>query len=71
VENKLVHMRKVPLGPDFGQQIGGISDAGEKELIVTSPPDFVREGAQVTIAAPPVEIACGGAAGHSEYAAKK
>jgi hypothetical protein len=55
VENNTVHMRKVVLGRDFSQQIEAISGVGEKELIVTNPPDFVRGGAQVTIAVPPPE----------------
>jgi hypothetical protein len=40
------------LGRDFGQQIEIVSGVAEKDLIVTNPPDFVREGAQVTIALP-------------------
>lgn len=55
VENNTVHMRKVVLGRDFGQQIEVVSGVAEKDLIVTNPPDFVREGAQVTIAAPAAE----------------
>ena len=51
VHNNTVHMRQVVLGRDFGQQIEVISGLEEKDLIVTSPPDFVREGVQVTIAA--------------------
>jgi RND family efflux transporter MFP subunit len=52
VENNTIKMRKVVLGRDFGQQIEVISGVQEKEMIVTNPPDSVRDGAPVNVAAP-------------------
>jgi RND family efflux transporter MFP subunit len=50
VENNTVKMRKLLLGRDFGQQIEVISGLAENELIVTNPPDTMREGVQVKVA---------------------
>jgi len=52
VENNTIKMRKVVLGRDFGQQIEVVSGVQEKEMIVTNPPDSVREGTQVNVAVP-------------------
>jgi RND family efflux transporter MFP subunit len=52
VANDVVHMRKVTLGRDFGQQIEIIAGLDEKEQIVTNPPDFLREGVAVKAMAP-------------------
>jgi hypothetical protein len=55
VENNTIRMRKVVLGRDFGQQIEIVSGIQEKEMIVTNPPDSMREGTQVNVAAPAAE----------------
>jgi RND family efflux transporter MFP subunit len=47
VANDIVHMRKVTLGRDFGQQVEIVAGLEEKEQIVTNPPDFLREGVAV------------------------
>ena len=52
VANDTVHIRKVKLGRDFGQQIEIIAGLEEKEQIVTNPPDFLREGVAVKAMAP-------------------
>jgi len=52
VANDTVHIRKVKLGRDFGQQIEIITGLEEKEQIVTNPPDFLREGVAVKAMAP-------------------
>jgi len=52
VANDVVHMRKVTLGRDFGQQIEIIAGLDEKEQVVTNPPDFLREGVAVKAIAP-------------------
>jgi RND family efflux transporter MFP subunit len=52
VDNDTVHIRKVTLGRDFGQQIEIIAGLNEKEQIVTNPPDFLREGVAVKAMAP-------------------
>src|SRR6266404_9620465 len=52
VANDVVHMRKVSLGRDFGQQIEIIAGLDEKEQVVTNPPDFLREGVAVKAIAP-------------------
>jgi membrane fusion protein (multidrug efflux system) len=46
-------MRKIVLGRDFGQQIEVISGLNENELVVTNPPDSMRDGAQVKVAPAP------------------
>ncbi|HVY04508.1 MAG TPA: efflux RND transporter periplasmic adaptor subunit [Burkholderiales bacterium] len=53
VADNVIHIRKVTLGRDFGQQIEIITGLNEKELIVTNPPDFLREGVAVKLAPPP------------------
>ena len=50
VQNNKVQMRKIVLGRDFGQQIEVISGLNENELVVTNPPDSMRDGAQVKVA---------------------
>jgi RND family efflux transporter MFP subunit len=50
VADNVIHIRKVTLGRDFGLQIEIIAGLNEKEMIVTNPPDFLREGVQVKIA---------------------
>jgi RND family efflux transporter MFP subunit len=50
IQNNTVHVRKIILGRDFGQQIEVLSGVAENELIVTNPTDAMREGAQVKIA---------------------
>lgn len=52
VQNNTVHMRKIVLGRDFGQQFEVISGLQENEQIVTNPPDGMREGAQVKVVQP-------------------
>jgi RND family efflux transporter MFP subunit len=52
VASDVVHMRKVTLGRDFGQQIEIIAGLDEKEQVVTNPPDFLREGVVVKTIAP-------------------
>lgn len=52
VADNTVHMRKVTLGRDFGQQIEIIAGLDEKDLVVTNPPDFLREGVTVKIQTP-------------------
>jgi len=52
VASDVVHMRKVTLGRDFGQQIEIIAGLDEKEQVVTNPPDFLREGVVVKAIAP-------------------
>jgi membrane fusion protein, multidrug efflux system len=52
VANDVVHMRKVTLGRDFGQQIEIIAGLDEKDQIVTNPPDSLREGVVVNAIAP-------------------
>ncbi len=52
VANDVVHIRKVTLGRDFGQQIEIIAGLDEKEQIVTNPPDSLREGVVVKAMAP-------------------
>jgi len=47
VANDVIHIRKVTLGRDFGQQVEIIAGLEEKEQIVTNPPDFLREGVAV------------------------
>jgi RND family efflux transporter MFP subunit len=47
VADNVIHIRKVTLGRDFGQQIEIIAGLEEKEQIVTNPPDFLREGVAV------------------------
>ena len=49
VENNTVQVRKLMLGRDFGREIEVISGVTDKDLIVTNPPDFVREGTQAPI----------------------
>jgi RND family efflux transporter MFP subunit len=53
VADNVIHIRKVTLGRDFGQQIEVIAGLNEKEMIVTNPPDFLREGVPVKLAPPP------------------
>jgi RND family efflux transporter MFP subunit len=52
VADNVIHIRKVTLGRDFGQQIEVIAGLEEKEQIVTNPPDFLREGVPVKAMAP-------------------
>lgn len=52
VVDNTVHIRKVTLGRDFGQQIEIIAGLNEKDLVVTNPPDFLREGVAVKIQTP-------------------
>jgi RND family efflux transporter MFP subunit len=52
VANDVVHMRKVTLGRDFGQQVEIIAGLDEKDQVVTNPPDFLREGVVVKAIAP-------------------
>ncbi|HKB82765.1 MAG TPA: efflux RND transporter periplasmic adaptor subunit [Burkholderiales bacterium] len=52
VDNDVIHIRKVTLGRDFGQQVEIIAGLNEKEQIVTNPPDFLREGVAVKATAP-------------------
>lgn len=52
VQNGTVHMRKIALGRDFGQQIEILSGLNENEAVVTNPTDAMREGAQVIVAKP-------------------
>jgi len=62
VAENVIHIRKVTLGRDFGQQIEVIAGLNEKEMIVTNPPDFLREGVPVRLAPPPAPPATAAAA---------
>ncbi len=55
VQNGTVHMKKIALGRDFGQQIEVLSGLGENESVVTNPTDSMREGTQVNVAKPAPE----------------
>src|SRR5258708_3978725 len=57
VADNVIHIRKVTLGRDFGQQIEVVAGLNEKEMIVTNPPDFLREGVPVRLAPPPAPTA--------------
>lgn len=53
VADNVIHIRKITLGRDFGQQIEVVAGLNEKEMIVTNPPDFLHEGVTVKLAPPP------------------
>jgi RND family efflux transporter MFP subunit len=52
VADDVIHIRKIKLGRDFGQQVEVLSGLEEKEQIVTNPPDFLREGVAVKATLP-------------------
>ena len=52
VADNVIHIRKITLGRDFGQQVEVIAGLEEKEQIVTNPTDFLREGVAVKATLP-------------------
>ena len=52
VADNVIHIRKITLGRDFGQQVEVIAGLEEKEQIITNPADFLREGVAVKATLP-------------------